>query len=151
MAETLGSLVDKLSIKNLRLWHLEEAKDLEGYEEKKKLVLLQRDRLSEEIDEFVRDALSGNAFLREEKVKLYNKPEDKGRFEHVALIGDAIDQLAVQNIQLWHLEDEVRIEGNPDSEVVRLKREIDKANQKRNDLMDKVDELFEKQVKNREE
>ena len=25
MAETLGSLVDKLSIKNLRIWHLEEA------------------------------------------------------------------------------------------------------------------------------
>ena len=25
MAETLGSLVDKLSIKNLRLWHLDEA------------------------------------------------------------------------------------------------------------------------------
>ena len=24
MAETLGSLVDKLSIKNLRIWHLEE-------------------------------------------------------------------------------------------------------------------------------
>ena len=25
MAETLGSLVDKLSIKNLRIWHIEEA------------------------------------------------------------------------------------------------------------------------------
>ena len=25
MAETLGSLVDKLSIKNLRIWHLDEA------------------------------------------------------------------------------------------------------------------------------
>ena len=24
MAETLGSLVDKLSIKNLRIWHLDE-------------------------------------------------------------------------------------------------------------------------------
>ena len=25
MAETLGSLVDKLSIKNLRIWHIDEA------------------------------------------------------------------------------------------------------------------------------
>jgi len=25
MAETLGSLIDKLSIKNLRYWHLDEA------------------------------------------------------------------------------------------------------------------------------
>jgi hypothetical protein len=30
MAETLGSLVDKLSIKNLRIWHLDEALEDEG-------------------------------------------------------------------------------------------------------------------------
>ena len=28
MAETLGSLVDKLSIKNLRIWHLDEVLEM---------------------------------------------------------------------------------------------------------------------------
>lgn len=147
MAETLGSLMDKLSIKNIRLWHLDEAKDVEGYTEKKELVEKQRDRLILEIDEFVHSALQGKVSLREEKVKLYNKPEDKGLFGHMSRIGEAMDQLTLENIRLWHLEDDIREEGIADSRVVALKREIDRANQRRNDLMDKVDELFEKSLK----
>ncbi len=146
MAETLGSLVDKLSIKNLRLWHLEETKDCEGYDEKKKIVLNQHDRLIQEINEFTQEAVKGNVFLREAKVKLYNKPEDKRRCSHLSRIGEAIDQLTLENLRLWHLEDEIREESLQDSHIVRLKREIDKANQKRNDLIDKIDELFEKKL-----
>jgi len=47
MAETLGSLVDKLSIKNLRLWHLDELLEEESGEKlnelkaKRELVLKQ--------------------------------------------------------------------------------------------------------------
>ncbi|MBI5187107.1 MAG: DUF4254 domain-containing protein [Nitrospinae bacterium] len=147
MAETLGSLVDKLSIKNLRLWHMDEAKDIEGYEEKRKLVLDQRDRLIREIDAFTAEAVKGNVVLREEKVKLYNKPEEKGLFHHLGKVGEAVDQLAYQNILLWHLEDRIREEGLPDAGIAQLKREIDKANQKRNDLIDKIDELFEREIK----
>lgn len=146
MAETLGSLVDKLSIKNIRLWHLDEAKDMEGYKEKRGLIIGQRDRLIMEIDEFTREAVKGNVVLREEKLKLYNKPEEKGLFNHLGRIGEAVDQLASQNILLWHLEDRIREEELPDAGIVKLKREIDKANQKRNDLIDKIDELFEKKV-----
>lgn len=148
MAETLGSLVDKLSIKNLRIWHMDEAKEMEGYEEKRKLAKKQSERLVNEIDAFILNACEGTVYLREEKLKLYNKPEDKGRFHHLAHIGEAIELLAGENIRLWHLEDGVREDSIADSEVVRLKREIDKANQKRNDLIDKIDELFEKQIKN---
>lgn len=146
MAETLGSLVDKLSIKNLRLWHLDEAKGMEGYEEKRRLIVGQRDRLILEIDEFTREAVKGNVVLREEKIKLYNKPEEKGLFNHLDRIGEAVDQLASQNILLWHLEDRIREEELPDAGIVQLKRQIDKANQKRNDLIDKIDELFEKEA-----
>lgn len=149
MAETLGSLMDKLSIKNIRLWHLDEAKGItEGYKEKKELVQKQRDRLILEIDEFVQAGLQGKVSLREEKVKLYNKPEDKGLFGYVSRIGEAMNQLALENIRLWHLEDDIREEGIADSRIADLKREIDRANQRRNDLIDKVDELFEKSLKN---
>ena len=50
MAETLGSLVDKLSIKNLRYWHLDEvfqAEDTPEYkieELKAKMDLVDRQR-----------------------------------------------------------------------------------------------------------
>ena len=50
----------------------------------------------------------------------------------------------MRNIQLWHLEDEVRRTDLPDAEIVRVKRNIDKVNQERNDHMDKVDEILEK-------
>lgn len=30
MAETLGSLIDKLTIANIRLWHLEDAKGIKA-------------------------------------------------------------------------------------------------------------------------
>lgn len=149
MAETLGSLMDKLSIKNIRLWHLNETRDTtERFKEKKELVQKQRDLLIQEIDEFVKVASQGKVSLREEKVKLYNKPEDKGLFGHVSRIGEAMDQLALENIRLWHLEDDIRVEGIADSRIAALKREIDRANQRRNDLIDKVDELFEKNLKN---
>jgi len=143
MAETLGSLVDKLSIKNLRLWHLDEVKEGDKTAEKKKLVLEQRQRLIEEIDAFTGEAAKGSVPLREEKLKLYNKPEDTGLTGHLQKIGETMDQLCQENIRLWHLEDEIREVGLADTQIVQLKRRIDKSNQKRNDLIDRTDELLE--------
>ena len=61
MAETLGSLVDKLSIKNLRIWHLDEALEDEGapaskqqeLQAKRNLVDSQRQELVKEIRDVV--------------------------------------------------------------------------------------------------
>ena len=54
MAETLGSLVDKLSIKNLRIWHLEEALEKDSKSEelkgKRDLADKQRQNLVQEIN-----------------------------------------------------------------------------------------------------
>ena len=60
-------------------------------------------------------------------------------------LGLAISELSLRNIRCWHLEDEVRREDLPDSEIVQLKRRIDATNQERNDLMDKVDEILGKE------
>ena len=154
MAETLGSLIDKLSIKNLRYWHLDEAaqardaSDLQKQElmDKMELVDRQRKELLEEIDVFLSSALAGEVRIRDEKVKLY-KNLNVTSAEDVNHLGVAVSKLAMSNIKLWHLEDEVRREGLPDADVVKTKRIIDTNNQERNNFMDKVDEILENFVK----
>jgi hypothetical protein len=43
------------------------------------------------------------------------------------------------NFELWHEEDKARVPGAPDAEIVRVKRAIDVLNQRRNDLVEKMD------------
>ena len=154
MAETLGSLIDKLSIKNLRYWHLDEdsqardASDPQKQELMAKMELVDRQRkeLLEEIDVFLNSALAGEVRIRDEKVKLY-KNRNVTSAEGVNNLGEAVSKLAMSNIKLWHLEDEVRREDLPDTDIVKTKRKIDTNNQERNNFMDKVDEILENFVK----
>ena len=154
MAETLGSLIDKLSIKNLRYWHLDEdaqAKDVsdpqkEELTAKMKLVDRQRKELLEEIDGFLEAAFAGKVRIRDEKVKLY-KNLNVISSEDLNHLGETVSKLAMSNIKLWHLEDEVRREDLPDADIVKIKRAIDTNNQERNNFMDKVDEILENFVK----
>jgi len=154
MAETLGSLVDKLSIKNLRYWHLDEdsqardASDPQKQELMAKMELVDRQRkeLLVEIDAFLNSALAGEVRIRDEKVKLY-KNLNVTSAEDVNRLGEAVSKLAMSNIKLWHLEDEVRREDLPDTDIVKTKRKIDTNNQERNNFMDKVDEILENFVK----
>ena len=151
MAETLGSLIDKLSIKSLRYWHLDESiqkEDSSGpktKELKAKLDLVdsQRKDLRNEIDAFLAAALAGDVKICDEKVKLYYNT-NVSSFGNVNKLGEAVSELAVRNNRMWHLEDEVRREDLPDSEIVKLKRRIDQTNQERCDLVDKVDEILKK-------
>ena len=154
MAETLGSLIDKLSIKNLRYWHLDEdsqardSSDPQKQElmDKMDLVDRQRKELLEEIDVFLSSALAGEVRIRDEKVKLY-KNLNVTSADDVNHLGEAVSKLAMSNIKLWHLEDEVRREDLPDTDIVKTKRKIDTNNQERNNFMDKVDEILENFVK----
>jgi len=43
------------------------------------------------------------------------------------------------NFELWHEEDKARVPGAPDAEIARVKRAIDVLNQRRNDLVEKMD------------
>ncbi len=146
MAETLGSLVDKLSIKNLRIWHLEEAleKDSDSEELKAKCDLAdkQRQNLVQEINGFLVAALQGEVCIRDEKIKMYTNTNVSSS-DSVKKLGEAVSELAFRNIKLWHCEDEVRRTDLADSEIVNIKRRIDTTNQERNDLMDKVDEILQ--------
>jgi Protein of unknown function (DUF4254) len=85
MAETLGSLVDKLTIKNLRLWHLEDIRrdvtmpDSERLSAADKVsqVNQQRNDLIDEIDQFLADAIAGVVKITDPKVKIYHQPQSE--------------------------------------------------------------------------
>ena len=156
MAETLGSLIDKLSIKNLRYWHLDEliqqenSSDHKTEELKAKLITVesQRKDLLNEIDTFLAAALAGEVKVCDEKVKLYRNT-NVSSLENVNKLGEAVSELAMSNTRIWHLEDEVRREDLLDSEIVKLKRKIDQNNQERCNLVDKVDEILGRETKHK--
>lgn len=52
--------------------------------------------------------------------------------------GELVSALCQTNIELWQEEDKARVDD--DREVAQAKRRIDKLNQKRNDLIEKIDD-----------
>src|SRR5262245_29550979 len=51
-----------------------------------------------------------------------------------------------RNFDLWHEEDKARAPNATDAEIAVVKRNIDKLNQQRNDLIEKLDEHFARQI-----
>ncbi len=83
MAETVGSLVDKITIMNLKLWHLEDearrtdVDDSHIAEVKRRIDVanLQRNDLIEELDVLMADFLTGEKAPKVYKqLKMYGKP-----------------------------------------------------------------------------
>lgn len=154
MAETLGSLIDKLTIKNLREFYINQLlrnkkrkKFTRGeLETKLKILKSQKSSLTSEIRDFMAEAVSGKVTVVDDKLKLYNKPGATKK-NQLKSVPSGIDKLAKKNIELWHLEDEARREDMGDAYIGRVKKKIDKANQERNDLIDDIDRLFKNHLK----
>ncbi len=55
-------------------------------------------------------------------------------------LGELVRDLCQANTELWHEEDKARCDN--DAQVASAKRSVDKLNQKRNDLIEKIDDFF---------
>ena len=140
MAETLGSLIDKLSIKCIREHFLCEMKAAgsskftpEEIESRINLLVKQKEQLHGEIENFVAAAQQGLVPLRDEKIKLYNPLHQVGRIEDATSISRAIDGLIRKNFELWNLEDQARRTDVDLEQIGKVKKAIDPVNQQRND------------------
>jgi len=135
MAETLGSLCDKLTIIKLKQWHSADKTRLKSLAGQETLLL-------EEIDQFVSDALAGR--LREDRLtfqsnKIYKK-KGNAVAEVTGAMGAVMAQLAGVNCRLWHEQEKVYdFEHVPDAEKGALMRQLAVLNLERNRCMEAID------------
>ena len=138
MAETLGTLVDKLTTVRLKLWHTEDA-------ERTQSLTTQEKQLQDEINEFVRGAITGE--IRIERLtfasnKVYKKEGNVVPDFH-GTVGQLVSQLAEVNCRLWHVQERVyEFEQVPMNEKDEVIKQLAVVNLERNQCIDKLDEEF---------
>ncbi len=138
MAETLGSLCDKLTIIKLKQWHSEDPARLES-------LAAQEIQLQAEINEFIAAAVSGKIRLDRLKFaanKVYE--EEKNVVTDVTgNIGTVFSKLADVNCALWHEQEKVyQFEKVPLDEKDRVVKELALLNLQRSKCIDAIDEQF---------
>lgn len=142
MAETLGTLADKLTTVQLKLWHTDDPERNHSLE-------VQQKQLQDEINEFVAAALAGEVPI--EKLtfaanKVYKKdgnvvPEFHGT------IGEMFSQLATVNCRLWHVQEKVyEFEKVPIEQKDEVVKQLAIVNLERNQCIDRLDEEFRRVV-----
>jgi hypothetical protein len=136
MAETLGSLCDKLTIVKLKQWHSE------NQSEQMRSLATQEQQLREEIDAFIADAASGRIPVERLTFaanKVYRKegnavPEVTGSF------GAVVCNVAEVNCRLWHEVDKsYEIEKVPPDARDGIIKQLAVLNLERTQCIDEID------------
>ncbi len=145
MAETLGSLCDKLTIVKLKQFHSEDSGRLQS-------LGLQEKHLQSEIDEFVRAAVAGQ--IPAERLTFASNKVYKEKGNTVSdvngTIGVVFAQLAQVNCNLWHEQEKVyEFEMVPVDEKDKVVKQLALLNLERNKCMDQIDQQLLALVKGR--
>ena len=144
MAETLGSLCDKLTIVKLKQYHSEDSKRLNSLQQQEK-------ELTEEINQYLSNALSGVITL--EKLtfasnKVYKQEGNETR-DITGSIGSVFAELAKVNCDLWHEQEKVyEFDKVPVCEKDDVVKKLAILNLERNKCMDAINEMLVKIVSN---
>ena len=138
MAETLGTLCDKLVTVKLKEWHSEDPERLRN-------LAAQERQLRDEIDEFVSAAVAGDipaARLTFAANKVYKK-EGNAIADIKGSVGEIFAQLAETDCRLWHVQEKVyEFEGIPVEEKDAVVKQLAVLNLERNECIDRLDRQF---------
>lgn len=138
MAETLGSLCDKLTIVKLKQWHAEDSARL-------KSLAAQEIQLQTEINEFIADAISGKISL-DHLIFAANKIYEEERNIVADITGNiatVFSKLVDVNCALWHEQEKVyEFEKVPSDEKDKVVKELALLNLQRNKCIDQINEQF---------
>lgn len=135
MAETLGSLCDKLTIIKLKQWHSEDEIRLNS-------LAIQEQQLQNEIDEFLNAAIAGQIPIERLTFASNKVYKEESNFvpDVAGSIGEVFSQLAEVNCRLWHEQEKVY-----EFEKVTLKgkdlvvKQLAVLNLERNKCIDQID------------
>lgn len=144
MAETLGSLCDKLTIVKLKQWHSED-------EIRLKSLAVQEKQLQEEINEFINAAIGGK--IPSDRLIFASNKVYKKEGNYVpdvgGSIGEIFSELAQVNCNLWHEQEKVyEFEKVAVTEKDRVVKQLAILNLQRNKCIDGIDKKFQAMVKN---
>jgi hypothetical protein len=138
MAETLGSLCDKLTIVKLKQWHSDAPDRLRD-------LALQEGQLTAEIDNFLVAALAGTIPVERltfASNKVYKK-EGNELSRVTGTVGQLFSQLAQVNCALWHEQEKVyEFETVPPNEKDKVIKRLALLNLERNQCIDGIDREF---------
>jgi len=142
MAETLGSLCDKLTIVKLKLYHSDDRNKLHSLQH-------QQQQLIDEIDEFISDAING--IIPISKLTFQSNKVFKGELNEIqeikSTIGIVFGKLGETNCLLWHEQEKVyEFEKIPTNEKDKVIKQLAILNLGRTRCIDTIDEIFVKLI-----
>lgn len=147
MAETLGSLCDKLTIVKLKQFHSEDAERLQS-------LAIQEKQLQDEINEFIVAAVAGHIPLERLTFAVNKVYKKEGNIvaEVIGNIGEVFSKLADVNCKLWHEQEKVyEFEKVPPDEKDKVVKQLSLLNLERNKCIDQIDRQFRASIQQQRE
>ncbi|MCK5013143.1 MAG: hypothetical protein KAS66_04945 [Candidatus Omnitrophica bacterium] len=143
MAETLGTLCDKLTVVKLKQWHTRSKIHLSSLGKQEK-------QLQKDLEEFLQATIAGKIPLSRltfDSNKVYRK-KDNVVDNVFGNIGEVFSELCHVNCSLWHEQEKVyAFEKVPAKQKNTVVKKLAILNLKRNKCIDRIDSQFRKAIK----